>query len=51
MILPKLILSLDSLFLLTLLLYRIYHIDDTFSGSGEGHLDYSKAFEVSDVMN
>ncbi|KAF2982220.1 hypothetical protein EK904_002644, partial [Melospiza melodia maxima] len=24
---------------------RIYHIDDTFSGSGDTHLDYSKAFE------
>ncbi|XP_017600405.1 PREDICTED: WD repeat-containing protein 35, partial [Corvus brachyrhynchos] len=24
---------------------RIYHIDDTSSGSGEGHLDYSRAFE------
>ncbi|OWK63323.1 WD repeat-containing protein 35 [Lonchura striata] len=24
---------------------RIYHIDDTFSGSGDGHLDYSRAFE------
>ncbi|XP_048791015.1 WD repeat-containing protein 35 isoform X2 [Lagopus muta] len=24
---------------------RIYHIDDTPSGSGDGHLDYSKAFE------
>ncbi|XP_041888832.1 WD repeat-containing protein 35 isoform X2 [Corvus kubaryi] len=24
---------------------RIYHIDDTSSGSGDGHLDYSRAFE------
>lgn len=49
--LPKMILSLDSLFLLTSLLYRIYHIDDTSAGSGDGHLDYSRAFEVSDVLN
>ncbi|NWT50042.1 WDR35 protein, partial [Erythrocercus mccallii] len=24
---------------------RLYHIDDTSSGSGDGHLDYSRAFE------
>uniref|UniRef100_A0A8C9FCA5 WD repeat domain 35 n=1 Tax=Pavo cristatus TaxID=9049 RepID=A0A8C9FCA5_PAVCR len=27
------------------LLYRVYHIDDTPSGSEDGHLDYSKAVE------
>lgn len=50
--LSKMMLSLDSLCLLTLLLYRIYHIDDSPSGSSaDGHLDYSKMTEVSGVFN
>ena len=29
---------------------RVYHIDDTPSGAGEGMLDFSKAFAVSSFV-
>lgn len=30
--------------------FRIYHVDDTPSGSADGVLDYSKAIQVSDFI-
>lgn len=49
--LSKMLLSLDSLCLLTFFFYRIYHVDDNPSGSTDGHLDYNRAIVVSDVFN